>query len=325
MRIHALEATGGKTYAQMPQYATADGKGTNDAAQALKDPKTGAPVSNPARQVWINETALSTALNTSFFAASVGMFAIVMGIALLLIGIGFLVLASASSAPPACARSPAATCRSAAQRPRASDRPRPLPRQPRRAHPGGGAFAAPVAAAIDLYWIPLGAGGHSVRLNGRVFEAIAAASASAACDLYHAALVVHLDGERYTIELAPSPDADGASRGVVGTGPSGRRLGWSRWFRYELRCWRGCIPDLGAASAGPGGRGRPAERPACSTSPPRPAGAGRDEPRTGEMWNSNSLTAWLIAAAGLPTDELRPPPGGRAGLVRGAGSRPPRR
>lgn len=94
MRIHALEATGGKTYAQMPQYATADGKGTSEAAEAAKDPKTGGPQSNPARQVWISETALGTALNTSFFASQVGLFAIVMGIALLLTGIGFLVLAS---------------------------------------------------------------------------------------------------------------------------------------------------------------------------------------------------------------------------------------
>jgi hypothetical protein len=94
MRIHALEATGGKTYAQMPQFATADGKGTDTPAQAVKDPKTGQPQSNPARQVWISETALGTALNTSFFASSVGLFAIVMGVALLLIGVGFLVLAS---------------------------------------------------------------------------------------------------------------------------------------------------------------------------------------------------------------------------------------
>jgi hypothetical protein len=94
MRIHALEATGGKTFAQMPQFATADGKGTDSPAVAAKDPKTGQPQSNPARQVWINETALSTALNTSFFASSVGTFAIVMGFSLLLIGIGFLVLAS---------------------------------------------------------------------------------------------------------------------------------------------------------------------------------------------------------------------------------------
>lgn len=94
MRIHALEATGGKTFAQMPQFATADGKGTDVAAQAVKDPKTGAPQSNQARQIWVTETALSTALNTSFFAAQVGLFAIVVGVALLLSGIGFLVLAT---------------------------------------------------------------------------------------------------------------------------------------------------------------------------------------------------------------------------------------
>jgi hypothetical protein len=92
MRIHALEATGGKTYAQMPRYATADGAGTNDEAAALKDEKSGAPVSNAAREIWVTETALSTALNTSFFAQSVALFAIVMGAALLLTGIGFLVL-----------------------------------------------------------------------------------------------------------------------------------------------------------------------------------------------------------------------------------------
>jgi hypothetical protein len=99
MRIHALEATGGKTYSQMPQYATADGKGTDVAAQASTDPKTGLPQSNAARQVWISETALSTALNTSFFASSVGTFAIVMGIALLLSGIGFIALTAGLLGP----------------------------------------------------------------------------------------------------------------------------------------------------------------------------------------------------------------------------------
>jgi hypothetical protein len=92
MRIHTLEATGGQTYAQMPRYATADGKGTNDAAQASKDPKTGQPVDNPKRNIWINETALTTALNTSYFAEQVSLFSLVMGIALLLTGIGFLVV-----------------------------------------------------------------------------------------------------------------------------------------------------------------------------------------------------------------------------------------
>jgi hypothetical protein len=94
MRIHTLEATGGKTYAQMPQYATADGKGTSDKAAALIDPKTKGPQSNPARQIWISETALTTALKTSYFAASVGLFSIVMGTALLLTGGGFIVLST---------------------------------------------------------------------------------------------------------------------------------------------------------------------------------------------------------------------------------------
>jgi hypothetical protein len=90
MRIHTLEATGGKTYAQMPRYATADGKGTNDEKAALK--KSGQPVSNAARDIWVTSTALSTALNTSYFAENVALFSVVMGVALLLTGIGFLVL-----------------------------------------------------------------------------------------------------------------------------------------------------------------------------------------------------------------------------------------
>ena len=90
MRIHALEASGGLTYAQMPRYATANGAGTNDATQALT--RNGQPVDNPARNVWVTETAISTALNTSYFAQSVALFSIVMGAALLLTGIGFLLL-----------------------------------------------------------------------------------------------------------------------------------------------------------------------------------------------------------------------------------------
>ena len=92
MTIHALEATGGLYYAQMPRYATADGKGTNVESQALKTPK-GVPVNNPAREVWVQATALSTALNTSYMATQVGLFGIVVGIALLLSGLGFAILA----------------------------------------------------------------------------------------------------------------------------------------------------------------------------------------------------------------------------------------
>ena len=92
MRHHTLEATGGKTYAQMPRFVDAAGKGTNDEKAAAKDPKSGEPVANPARNIWVTETALTTALNTAYFAESTATFVIAMGIALLLTGIGFLVL-----------------------------------------------------------------------------------------------------------------------------------------------------------------------------------------------------------------------------------------
>jgi hypothetical protein len=173
-------------------------------------------------------------------------------------------------------------------------------------------------AAVDLYWIPLGAGGHSVRFNGRVFEALAAARRHRRrCDLYHAALVVELEGERYTIEVAPSPDADEASRGVVGTGAVGsRHAGRLRLFRYEVRCWRGgSISDLDEAVGGPRRLTRDAQAARRTldavAAVPRPVW-GRDELKAGEMWNSNSVAAWLISTAGLWTDELRPPPRGRA-------------
>lgn len=109
-------------------------------------------------------------------------------------------------------------------------------------------------AVVDLYWIPLGAGGHSVRFNGRVFEAVETARQHRnRCDLYHAALVVELDADHYAIELAPSPDADEASRDVVATGAVGSRcLGRLRLFRCEVRCSHGgSIPDLGEAVGGP--------------------------------------------------------------------------
>jgi hypothetical protein len=93
MRIHGLEATGGLTYSQMPRYASADGKGTNVAAKATKS-SNGQPLDNPARTVWINETALSTALNVSYMASQLALFGIVVGVALLLSGVGFIVLAT---------------------------------------------------------------------------------------------------------------------------------------------------------------------------------------------------------------------------------------
>lgn len=92
MRIHALEDTDGKTYAEMPRFIGKDGEPTAEESEAAIDPKSGEPVSNPERNIWVTETALSTALNTSYFAEQVASFSIVMGICLLLAGIGFLVL-----------------------------------------------------------------------------------------------------------------------------------------------------------------------------------------------------------------------------------------
>jgi hypothetical protein len=104
MRKHTLEATGGQTYAQMGQFLDANGKPTSDEKAAATDPKTNKPVANPARQIWVTETALTTALNTAYFAESVATFAIVVGFALLLAGVGFLVLTLMALRRPATVR-----------------------------------------------------------------------------------------------------------------------------------------------------------------------------------------------------------------------------
>ena len=173
-------------------------------------------------------------------------------------------------------------------------------------------------AAVELYWIPLGAGGHSVRLNGRVYEAIKAAQGRRRrYDLYHAALVVRLRGVTYAVEVAPSPDAALGSRGVVATGAVGSRLlGRLRLFRYEVRRWPGGeIPDLAEAV---GGARRLSTHPHTARDVldalarvPTPVW-GRDEIGAGEMWNSNSVAAWALQTADLPAVAIGPPPGGRA-------------
>jgi hypothetical protein len=98
MREHTLSSTGGLTYAQMGQYQSAanpdDKAGTNDPEAAAKD-ANGQPISNGARDIWVTETALTTALNTAYMAEMLGYFSIVVGIALLLTGIGFVILAIA--------------------------------------------------------------------------------------------------------------------------------------------------------------------------------------------------------------------------------------
>ena len=92
IRKHTLGITGGQTYAEMPRFLDENGKPTNDEGAAAKDPKTGEPLANGARNIWVTSTALQTALNTAYFAEGVATFAIVMGVAMLLSGVGFLIL-----------------------------------------------------------------------------------------------------------------------------------------------------------------------------------------------------------------------------------------
>ena len=102
MRIHTLEATSGLTYAQMGRFTAKPGTpakftdghgGTNDATYAVTNPNTKQPADNGLRNLWVTETALTTALNTSYMAEQISLFGIVVGIALLLAGIGFAILA----------------------------------------------------------------------------------------------------------------------------------------------------------------------------------------------------------------------------------------
>jgi hypothetical protein len=174
-----------------------------------------------------------------------------------------------------------------------------------------------VPSAIELYWLPLGAGGHSVRLNGRIFEWFAARlEHRARCDLFHSALQVHVPEGRFVIEQAPAW-SDGGNRGVVAEGAVGTRAaGRLRLFRYEIRRWRdGVIPDLGEAVDSPQRLSEDADRARrlleLVAQVPTPVW-GRDELHTGEMWNSNSLISWLITCSGLDVGSIDPPRGGRA-------------
>ena len=171
---------------------------------------------------------------------------------------------------------------------------------------------------VDLYWLPLGAGGHSVRLNGRIFEAVVAGLEKRdRCDLYHSALEVRAPEGRFIIEQAPIRPNDAAERGVVAEGAVGARAaGRFRLFRYEIRRWRdGEIPDVGEAVDSPYRLSDDLDcaRRLLQLVPQVPTPVwGRDELRAGEMWNSNSVISWLIARSGLDVEAVRPPAGGRA-------------
>jgi hypothetical protein len=171
---------------------------------------------------------------------------------------------------------------------------------------------------IDLYWLPLGAGGRFVRLSGRVYEALAARMRRRrACDLYHSALQVQVREGIYVVEQTPVADLSGEQRGVVAGGAVGSRwAGRFRIFRYEIRVWRGGhIPDNVEAVDSPR---RLSDDEACArrllesvARVPTPVW-GRDELGTGEMWNSNSVIAWVLARSGIDVERIQPPLGGRA-------------
>jgi hypothetical protein len=174
------------------------------------------------------------------------------------------------------------------------------------------------SAAVDLYWIPLGAGQHVVRLSGRLFETISArVQRRQSYDHYHSALVVVVPEGRFVIEQTPVVDAHGGRRGVVVGGPVGMKLaGRFRLFRYEIRRWRdGVIPDIDEAVSSPTRVADDLVRASriLELVPSVPALVwGRDERHTGEMWNSNSVIAWLLARAGIDAGTIQPPPRGRA-------------
>jgi hypothetical protein len=171
---------------------------------------------------------------------------------------------------------------------------------------------------VDLLWIPLGAGAHVVRFSGRVFESLGAlVQRRARRDLYHSALEVVLPDGCYVVEMTPVAAGEAASRGVVASGEVGsRRLGRWRIFRYEIHCWRdGVIPDRDHVVGGPV---RLSDDPdlarrivELAAGVPTPVW-GRDELRAGEMWNSNSVTSWLLAAAGVDLEQVDLPANGRA-------------
>lgn len=187
-----------------------------------------------------------------------------------------------------------------------------------------GSSGTPPAASsnsrIDLYWIPLGAGGSGfVRLNGRIYEAIMSRlEGRDPADLFHTALQVHVPEGRFVVEtMWPSPDADTASRGVSVEGPVwGRPLARYRTFRYEVRSWRdGMLPDADDAVGGPQTVSRDLDQArrllALVASVPALTW-GRDQSRTGDMWNSNSVISWLLTTVGSPVGEITAPSGGRA-------------
>jgi len=192
------------------------------------------------------------------------------------------------------------------------------PGYPDPGNPDPGNDASRSRGTVDLYWIPLGAGAHVVRISGKLFEALSAlVQRRGRSDLYHSALEVNVPEGRFVIEQTPVPDLQGEQRGVVAEGPVGTRwAGRARLFRYEIRRWRdGRIPDVHEAISSPVRvtDDLDSARRILDLLPSVPTPVwGRDELGTGEMWNSNSVVSWVLARGRADLASVRPPVGGRA-------------
>lgn len=174
-------------------------------------------------------------------------------------------------------------------------------------------------SSVELAWLPLGAGAtRLVQWSGRAFEATVAARAHRERrDLYHSALEVTVNNDRYVIEMTPAWGRAHDADAVIAGGPVGSRaLGRLRVFRYEVHRSRdGVIPDIEFAVDSPrrvSGDLHRAERLLELVATVPTATWGRDELGTGDMWNSNSLVAWLLARSGHAMGDITPPEGGRA-------------
>ena len=194
-------------------------------------------------------------------------------------------------------------------------------------------------SGVDLYWLPLGARGHFLRIGGNLFEAVAAwLEHREARAIYHSVLEVRVPEGRFVIEMGPVADSNGVGRGVAAEGSVGAHwAGRLRILRYEVRCWRGGVTAYNYAVESPRRLtdDEAAARRVLDLVPHVPAPVwGRDELGAGEMWCCNSVTSWLLTASGLAVEPIQPPAGGRApgwkagavaadrdGAFRGRGSR----
>ncbi|GAA2225676.1 hypothetical protein N1031_04400 [Herbiconiux moechotypicola] len=179
---------------------------------------------------------------------------------------------------------------------------------------------------VELWWLPVGAGGHVVVHTSRWWELLRARlERRPPRPLFHAALELFVGDRRYVIEMTPAWGQPSAARGVVVSGPVGLRpLGRLRLFRYTIRAWpEGVLPDRGYAVSTPTviPLARSVANELLAEVSRVPALTwGRRPTDADDMWSSNSVVSWLLTTAGLDATRLSPPadglaPGWSAGIL----------